>query len=173
VAPLLRIKAGGSRRSGPPGHLACLETMTTTRYPLDGKARTNIGKAMTDLPLTANRCGPRGRRTTARSRLSTMPNRTASRGRDRGPTRRGDCVPPVHHHRPSNLPCGGGHFRRTSRRHTLSNSSARPCNPENPARFAVRHYDIVVRISTRQRRSDSDHDRWTVEPHRLGPWRRR
>jgi hypothetical protein len=37
--------------------------MTTTRYPLDGKARTNIGKAMTDLPLTANRCGPRGRRT--------------------------------------------------------------------------------------------------------------
>jgi len=28
--------------------------MTTTSYPLDRKAGTNIGKAMTDLQLTAN-----------------------------------------------------------------------------------------------------------------------
>src|SRR3984893_1334164 len=49
VSALSRMGTGGSRRLGgswPPG--SCMETMTTTSYPLDGKAGTNIGKAMTD-----------------------------------------------------------------------------------------------------------------------------
>ena len=69
-----RLKMGtdGSRRWGAPGHPAHgMETMTTTSYRLDGKARTNIGKAMTDLQLTANRCGPR-RRTDRIRRLDSI-----------------------------------------------------------------------------------------------------
>src|ERR1700732_1058789 len=49
VSALSRMGTGGSRRLGgswPPG--SCMETMTTTSYPLDGKAGTNIGKTMTD-----------------------------------------------------------------------------------------------------------------------------
>jgi hypothetical protein len=75
---------------------------------------------------------------------------------------------------PGNLSCSGRHFHRTSGRGgTLSNSGAGTSHPENPARLAVGHYNSLVRISTWQRRSDSDHDRWTLERHRLGPWRRR
>src|ERR1700680_3441776 len=58
-------------------------------------------------------------------------------------------------------------------KHTLSNSGAGTAHLENPARFAVGHYDSLVRISTWQRRSDSDHDRWTLKPHSVGSWRRR
>jgi hypothetical protein len=53
---------------------------------------------------------------------------------------------------PGNLSCGGRHFRRTSsRKHTLFNSGAGTSHPQNPARFAVGHYDSLVRISTWQK----------------------
>jgi hypothetical protein len=75
---------------------------------------------------------------------------------------------------PVTYPAADGIFVGTSsRRHSLSNSDAGTSHPENPARLAVGHYGSLVRITTWQRRSDSDHDRWTLESYRVGSWRSR